>query len=273
MTKRYKKSPVNPEMRRKWLQQSEEDGKSPPQIAKDDGYDVRTVRKQLELERQERERREARTIVLRNALEQHYGDLCGFAGRLSSQVSSERGSVALLREDRMCSSLREHLPRSVIWKNLDRWEYIRKQIEQLQAEMRKSFEDEVKLRAAAKNIDLSEETGIIEGEVESLSFHCKWVAQGSRGLNGIDFEFKKYSEEKTDVQLGAFNLGRVLNDQSLYVQELNKELRSEVTSWSSYYELEKLYADLKRTQRILEDELAIITLRRVVPGRCRYCPI
>jgi hypothetical protein len=30
---------------------------------------------------------------------------------------------------------------------------------------------------------------------------------------------------------------------------------------------------LKRLKSNIRDELAIITMRRVVPGRCRYCPI
>lgn len=274
MARRYKKSPVKPEMRRKWLQQSEEEGKSPPQIAKDDGYDVRTVRRQLELEKQERERREARSVVLRTALEKHYGDICSFADQLSSQVSSERGSVVMLKSDRMWNALHEHLPRSVIWKNLDRWEHTRKQITQLQDEMVQSFKEEVTARAVVKHIEVSDETGVGQGVPTALVFHCKEAAQGRLGLlDGIEFKMTPFSADKTDVNLGPFNLGRVVNDQALKLQEMAKELLNEVTQQDLYFQLEKLYAELKKVQRILEDELAIITLRRVVPGRCRYCPI
>ncbi len=51
---RIKKPAVRPELRREWLRRNETEGESPPEIAKQDGYDVRTVRKQIEIERQER---------------------------------------------------------------------------------------------------------------------------------------------------------------------------------------------------------------------------
>ncbi len=79
MRRRTKKPAVRPEVRRQWLRRFEEYGESPPEISKADGYDVRTVRKQIEYAREERELREARAMVLRNDLERHYSDLCEFA--------------------------------------------------------------------------------------------------------------------------------------------------------------------------------------------------
>ena len=117
MARRIKKPAVRPELRRQWLRRYEEDGESPPEIAKADGYDVRTVRKQIEVERQERERREARSTVLRQALEKHYADLCDFAQKLDLELARVGGSLLMLKNDPMWSALREHLPRSTIWKN------------------------------------------------------------------------------------------------------------------------------------------------------------
>lgn len=274
MTKRIKKMPVRPEMRRQWLQRYEEEGESPPQIAKADGYDVRTVRKQIDLERQERERREARSIVLRRALEQHYADLCAFAQKLASQLTIEGGTLLTLRDDRMWSALREHLPRSVIWKSLDRWEHIQSQIGQLESEMAKSFEQQVKSRSPLNFVTPPQDIGFSKGVVSALTFQCKVVAQEQPGLlSRADFKLSQLAGQVTDMQLGAFHIGKVPNDQVADTQNLVKGLLDEVTNWSSYYELEQLYAELKRIQGVLEDELAIITLRRVVPSRCKYCPI
>ena len=89
MAKRIKKPLVRPEKQREWLRRHEIGGESPMEIAKSDKYDVRTVRKYIELERQERERREARSIVLRQALEEHYRDLCNFAQQLDSEASTD----------------------------------------------------------------------------------------------------------------------------------------------------------------------------------------
>jgi len=273
MTKRIKKQPVKPEMRRQWLRRHEEEGESPPQIAKADGYDVRTVRKQIELERQERERREARSIVLRQALELHYADLCAFAQRLASQLTAEGGTLSPLRDDRMWSALREHLPRSVIWKSLDRWEHIQSRIGQLESEMAKSFEEQVKSRSQLNFAIPPQVIGLSKGMVSALAFHCKVMAQEQLGLlSRADFNLHQMERELTDIRLGAFAIGIVPNDQVPDIQRLVKELLDEVTTWNSYYELERLYTELKRIQGVLEDKLAIITLRRVVPGKCIYCP-
>ena len=274
MTKRIRKMPVKPELRRQWLRRYEEEGESSPQIAKVDGYDVRTVRKQIELERQERERREAKSIVLRRALEQHYADLCAFAQRLASQVTTKGGTLLMLRNDRMWSALHEHLPRSVIWKSLDRWEYLQGQIEQLEGEMGKLFEEQVKSRSDQGFIVQTQDTGFREGVVAALIFHCNVVAQKQPGLlSRANFELRPLPGQETDIQLGAFHMGKVPNDQVSNAQQLLKDLLSEVTNWDSYHKLEQLFTEFKRTQGVLEDELAIITLRRVVPGRCKYCPI
>jgi hypothetical protein len=111
---------VQPEIRRQWLKRYEEDGESPPQISIKDGYDVRTVRKQTEFERQEREKREARFAVLRKALEDHYADLFGFAQKLESELVNDSARLTTLKDDPMWSALREHLPRAKMWENLAR---------------------------------------------------------------------------------------------------------------------------------------------------------
>jgi len=111
MTRRIKKPAVRPELRREWLRRNETEGESPPEIAKQDGYDVRTVRKQIEIERQERERREARSIVLRQALEKHYADICTFAQKLDSHITGDTGSLSTIKSEPMWIALREHMPR------------------------------------------------------------------------------------------------------------------------------------------------------------------
>ena len=85
MRRRGKRPAAPPNTYREWLQRSER-GETPPEIAKADGYDVRTVRRNLELARQEREQREARSVVYSRALEDHYADLVVFAARLDSRL-------------------------------------------------------------------------------------------------------------------------------------------------------------------------------------------
>ena len=93
MPKPKKKPSVQPELRREWLRQTDEEGKSVPQIATKSHYDVRTVRKAIQWARDDREKREARRIVYRQALEAHYADFVRFANNLDEEITRNKKNV------------------------------------------------------------------------------------------------------------------------------------------------------------------------------------
>jgi len=274
VVKRIKKPAVKPEVRRQWLRRYEEDGESPPQIARADNYDVRTVRKQIEVERQEREIREARSVVLRHALEQHYSDLCNFAQRLDLQLATKGGTLANLRDDRMWSALREHLPRSIIWKNLDRWEHLQGEITQLGRDVEDLIEEQIKSKSAFEFTKSSQELGFNKGTISAIASHFNATAKGEPNhVNGADFTLAPVDEELTDVEFNLYRIGRFPNQRVPDIQEMMSNLFDWVTTWEEHSKMSRLLAELERVQRVLHDELAVIILRRVVPGRCKYCPI
>lgn len=120
MARPYKRLSVTPDMRKKWMARQDQYGESNSQIAAKDGYDVRTVRHQIELARQEIEQRETRLMVLRNAAEGHYQDLCKFLERIDLSISRFESTDHITHE-RIYSALRQHLPRSPLWSYLDKW--------------------------------------------------------------------------------------------------------------------------------------------------------
>ena len=76
----------------------------------------------------------------------------------------------------------------------------------------------------------------------------------------------------------SFKQGKeACNDRALSKEKLERlmteQLQSRVKDWEEYAAMEKLFMKLLRTKSKLRDELAVITLRRIVPGRCKYCPI
>jgi len=274
MTRRIKKPVVRPELRRQWLHRYEEAGESPPEIAKADGYDARTVRAQIDLERQERERREARSIVLRQALEKHYADLCAFAQKLDSHVIGETDSLRVLREDPMWNALREHLPRSTVWKNLDKWEALREDVQHVDDKLKRPLEE---LTAARTRLDFpvsSGEIGLSPGVVDALVSHLRLTARGEAGLDKrTDFRLVPVDEATTSIEYGVYTIGRVPNDRVAEVKDLFINLLQEVITREEHDEMSRLFSVLDQVQRKLHDELLIVILRRVVPGRCRYCPL
>jgi len=80
-------------------------------------------------------------------------------------------------------------------------------------------------------------------------------------------------EATTSIEYGVYTIGRVPNDRAAEVKDLFLNLLSEVTAREEHDEMKRLFILLDQVQHKLHDELLIIILRRVVPGRFRYCPL
>jgi hypothetical protein len=244
-----KKPPIEPKLRRKWFRLREEDGRTTKEIAEAEGYDVRTVDKHIEIERQERERKEARSQVLRNAVEGHYKDLYDFAGRLDAEVSREDGTLVSLREDRMWEALKAHIPRSKLWRNLDRWERLQKELHEHEKATAKAFSKLVTAKAAAAS-GLPKDATHREGLTRALVNESALLARGETGL---------------------LERGRIRSVPNR-AKELIRKLLEVVTKRPEHHEMQRLIAERKRSLKVIRDELAVVMLKRVVSGRCRYCP-
>jgi hypothetical protein len=253
MAKRVKSPLVEPVKRREWYRLYEEEGHSPTKIAKDSGYDVRTVKRSIELDRQERERKETRYLVLRNAIERHYADLCEFAQKLDSLLGNERNTLPTLKEDPLWLALHEHLPRSIIWKNLEKWEQLLNDIHELLRQIEKLLEEGTASRL--KRRDSSDKAGLNKRIFNALISHIKEAAQAG------------------PKELQSFDYGKIPESQDIKMKELIQEILKEVPSWKEYNQLHEQSAELRHVKKTLHDELLIIKMRRVVPSRCRYCPI
>ena len=102
------------------------------------------MRKQIDLTKQEREAREARSAVLRNALERHYDDLRKFAEKLNSEISGVGNVSSSPDDDLIGAALRQHLPRSPIWGYMSKWQKLRQRADEEQQKMEMVIEESVK---------------------------------------------------------------------------------------------------------------------------------
>jgi hypothetical protein len=48
-------------------------------------------------------------------------------------------------------------------------------------------------------------------------------------------------------------------------------LEGELKGVQEYFDLEKTVAEIRRLRSKLREEQAIIRLRQIIPGRCKYC--
>jgi len=273
MAKRIKKPAVRPELAREWLRRYEEDGESPPRIANADGYDVRTVRKQLEKMSRERELRDARQVVLRQALEKHYVDICSFAEKLRAGISGRTPSMVspILKDDPMWKALRQHLPRSPLWKDIGHLERLAEPFKLCLDNIKERVRKEAESRTSMQFVSSGDEIGFTDGLPESIVFHLQSVARGERGLAEVSYS-KKSAKTATRIEHGAFSIALVPEERAEEVIAISRSLMNESTEWQEYQELFRLTQDFVKAQQSLKEELTTIILRRVVPGKCMYCP-
>jgi hypothetical protein len=276
MTKRIKKPSVDSETRRNWLKRVEEDGQTPPQIAKVDGFDVRTVRTNIQIAREEREAREARSLVLRNALDQHYADLVAFTERLDSALLKPSRIPLSERSDRLCTALREHLPRSPIWKALIRWEYLITEVRRLGEAAKIRLKEQL---ASIDSFDLIQEHGDIGLHPDGLSGMVVACLQSMARLPDRRFSDENFTIERVpeDLVRISYNMtwacATVPLNREQEVKDFVIDLMKQVGQWPECDSMGKVLAELTKVMETLREELATIKLRRVVPGRCRYCPL
>jgi len=278
MVKRIRKPPIKPEVRRDWLTRNEEDGESPPQIAVKDKYDVRTVRKQIDLAKQEREAREARSIVLRNALERHYDDLRKFAEKLSSEISGVGNVPSSPDDDLIEAALRQHLPRSPIWNYMSKWQNLQQRADEGQKKLEIMIEESVKVEPRLIPLINAGLDKIVPGIVAVLITEAKQWSNGNTGYSLKDsLVMESAGEGFVNPRFGFSHMGIMEVEHSeryaKIVHDVIEDLESRIREQEDYRNLEKTIAEIGRLRGKLREELAVIRLRRIVPGRCKYCPL
>ena len=270
---RSRKPAVSVDQTREWLRRNLE-GESPRQIADDDGYDPRTVRRHIELEQQRLESRDARSMVLRQALELHYVDLISVLKQVESRVAAGTVVTGADRYGRMWRALREHLPRSPLWKLLDKWDSLHAQ--------RTQAEDQAVARIHSESSNAS--IGVAAGR-DVVGLHKDGLAKLVVHLllkTGLKLGESPDPEPilSENVDQGLVNLicasatcATVAKTDVGKATKFLDDLQRRVTAWPEIDTVRTVVKGIGNVNETLQEELATIILRRVIPGRCKYCPL
>jgi len=277
MAKRIKKPPVLPEQRLDWLTRSEE-GESVPKIASNDSYDVRTIRRHIELAKQQREVKEARATVLRNALERHYEDLCNFAARLDPTIAKNIPNPSSADDNFMEAALRQHLPRSPIWGYLTNRGSLQQEYTELSVEAKARVEKAVRAERRFDPLLSAGLTEVVPGIINALDFQVEQWSLRREGLKvGTNLRAEPEGEGRVQLCYGFSRMDIVKSEDAKgYLSILKKiieRLEQKIVNWELYKKLLKANDEISRLDRKLYEELSVIRLRRIVPGRCKYCPL
>ncbi len=263
---------VKTEERLKWLQ-AYEAGESIFKIASDSDRDHRTVKKHIEIARTEKELKDERSIVLRNALERHFGDLLRIVQTILTRINSDE-TVEFAGDDEFLSgALRDHIPRSPIWNLLRRWNSCVQDIGQIKKQMEK--EVEVTLAGDARLTAINERTSVqlFRGITALLMFKIEERSKGYSGLDVKSLEKEKRQGGVFSVSYGFAELGELGEDDLKVVQPVLTRIEGNLQDSEEFTELKDQYLKLADTRTKLGKELQVMKWKRIVPGRCRICPI
>ena len=121
-------------------------------------------------------------------------------------------------------------------------------------------------------------TEVVLGIIKALTFQVERWSLGFGGLNVKD-NLRTEPEGEGQVQLcyGFSRMGIVKSEDAEGYLNILKEiiecLEQKIANWELYKKLFKANGEISRLDRKLHEELTVIKLRRIVPGRCKYCPL
>lgn len=267
MPRKKDKPVVSTAKRWEWLRKAEEEGMSPPDIAKEVGYDVRTIRRALDVARQEREMREARLQVYRKATEDHYTDLINFARELQENLNKVTSTTSFIcfKSNRLWTALKQHLPRSPLWRSVDKFESLNEEIAGFRAELEMNLEREVPeavSRLRQNRLIPESVTGAILQRVMILE--DEYMPEIKISLN---------TNKDKQIEYGPFNCGVVPEREISPATSLIRSLMDNTLLRPDAIKLRDLLSQRNKATGVIEEELATIQLKRMVPGRCKYCPV
>lgn len=262
---------IPPATRREWLEAYDR-GERIDKIARDAGRTERTIKEHIKRARQEREQREVRAGLLREAYQRHYEDLLDVAKRLqeAAQMPSPNGLLPIVdrRTQMLVDALRSHIPDSRLWRVWKEWE------DRAQRMDAAAVETKARLAKAVDRTFAEAGTGVSrDWLIESLWAAITKAARGE-SLDGMEYRIESTAEGPS-LRWGAYGLSAAGVDETALrvLQDHHQQLVQEVTAREDY--VGNVRDALRRWAKARDDidqEIEILLLRRLLPGQCNLCP-
>ncbi len=119
---------------------------------------------------------------------------------------------------------------------------------------------------------------VVSGIIIAFVFQVEKWSLGFEGLNVRDnLRTEPAGEGLVQLYYGFSRMDIVKSkDAEGYLNtlgEIIKYLEKNIRKWKVLGNLRKTSDEINRLDRKLHEELTVIRLRRIVPGRCKYCPL
>lgn len=268
---RGRKPEVSIEQANDWLRRNQM-GDSIAKIAKDEKFDVRTVKKYVDQADERYEGAQARTLVLKNALELHFKDLIDLVKKLDKLVTSDR-SPAGEYNDPLFAALKEHQSGLKLWALLDEWDSLINGQGKLRKELQAAISEEA---ASDKSLLAAFKGGTIDSDNigQAMMHVVKSQIGGFEGIRASDSLESERSDEPALViaRHGAYAIGTVKSANFEKLRQALTDFENKLPDLKEYLPLKTNTERQPVVKQAIHDLLQGFVLRRVVGGRCRYCP-
>ena len=260
---------IAPAQRRKWLE-DHENGQRIDQIAREAGRTERTVVEHLARARRERQEYEVTSGLLIQAYQKHYSQLLDIAEKLAQGAVRANPDGILGVADRetqmLYQGLKAHIPKNRLWREIKTWEQVSRELKEKTQELRPRIDREVRAHIASWPKVLP------DGFVESLVDAVLMIAQG-RESHLMEF---RTEESAGTLQLlrGSSILAQGMSDQQRVeeIRQWYEQWLARLASWGLVAALQELVGRWQKARDIIQEEVAVLRLRQVLPGQCRLCP-
>ena len=264
---RKKKSEIDSQLRREWLEKHQA-GQSIFKLSVEYQRDTRTIKHHVETALREKEAKEARVIVIRDALQNHHAKLISYTERLYGNVDSEDPVTSALLEDRMYNALKSHLPRSSLWNYLNRLNHLYEKLDELKVRLRTKLQGEIE-----KDTAIPTKESVHLGLLEAFHFQVITWAKGHGGISLKDsFRVHALGNGESSVEYGSFHLGVVVDSDVPRIKAIIGCWEEKLTKRPEYDDAKAIFNQLNSLKVKTKEELAVIFERGIVPGSCKYCP-
>ena len=146
------------------------------------------------------------------------------------------------------------------------------------AEAKEKIEQTVKMEQRLSPLLAAGLSEVTPGIINALDFQVEQWSSGYQGLN-VEHNLRAEPAGEGLVQLcyGFSRMDIVKSEDAEnhlnILREIIKDLEKGVAEWEVYKNSRRTKEEIGRLDRKLHEEISVIRLRRILPGRCKFCPL
>jgi uncharacterized protein YneR len=187
-----------------------------------------------------------------------------------SKAAEETAMITAFRRER----LNDSFTRAPIWKLENKRESLLRTIGERERGLKEKVEKESSKLPLVKEFEKVGETQATENLKGAFFFQGKAFGKEEIGLNTREnLRITAKVGGMSEVSYGFAQLGEIRPEHAQKLKGTFESFEEKMNDWVEVSDLRKLNTELKKIDQELKDELALITHRRVVPGRCKFCPV